>query len=153
MKELDNEIDRFGRYIFETLKTSDEFNQFGTTPNYDNLISYIVAEIDFLNFREKTRPNYKLLYVEILNNIRDRQIYVDFCEKILDYYNGEPNLDSALWALTRTYLQEVWSITDDRLNNIILLTSFSFAFMELRQATIENYRGVMIEQMIEKTNP
>ncbi|POY36401.1 hypothetical protein C3K47_11685 [Solitalea longa] len=139
---INDEIDNYVHYIIKLLSESEAIKKMNIQPNYDNWISFIIAEIDFRNHRKGLTPKYKASYTDLIYDVRNRVSYKDILEQMNGY--NAPNLNSASFSLTRVYMKHVWGITDRRLSDPIQLTFFSKVCSGLREFIMDRYEKVMI---------
>lgn len=101
--------------------------------NHDNIFSFVIAEIYFeINFNPIFQKiHLKKDYADIIEKEKNNRVFHLLYNSFVDYYNGNPNLDKALWNISYAYLETVWGIKE-KIRDPILLTAYGTYLSRVR---------------------
>ena len=116
----------------------------------EGIISFVIAE---LCFQMDTNPKFQSLkfkkeYSDIIENQKNKQAFNLLCSSMHKYYNGDPNLDKALYNITYAYLESVWMLTEI-IPDAVMLTSYNMVISNMR-LRIKNYFTEILSELTEK---
>ena len=121
-----NEINKLERIIArETTQRMTLKELGGLAFNPENHLNFIIAELSFYLETNSEKIELKEKYIEFINQRAKTESFIKLKQSFTDYYNGEPNLNKALWNITSNYLNFVWTAPQSLLENPIALTIYS----------------------------
>ena len=104
-------------------------------------------ELSFYLEKNSDKIELKEEYSEFINQKTKTESFIKLKQSFTDYYNGEPNLNKALWNITSNYLNFVWTAPQNLLKNPIALTIYSQHISQIRGSLKRHIESDLINKI------